>query len=156
MKLSIGINLSSLPSQLDSHWVGINSPYYECCGMPQWELGDFSRVALKAKKITLSCSLMIKMEWPLFWPEDSDKKLAAHTMELFEYVIFLAQQKDLVPRLSPLPKGVILLLACYAQPQNQGGKVADLLQLIPNPPPTPHPPQEMDIFEKKHSPHPTY
>ncbi|EFX67910.1 hypothetical protein DAPPUDRAFT_260885 [Daphnia pulex] len=26
------------------------------------------------------------MEWPLLWPEDSDKKLAAHTMELLEYV----------------------------------------------------------------------
>jgi hypothetical protein len=46
---------------------------------------------------------MIKMEWPILWPEDSDKKLAANTMELLEYVIFLAQQKDLVPRLSPLP-----------------------------------------------------
>lgn len=126
--------------------------YPECCGMPQWEQGDIPSVAEKAQKISKilmpwieegyrvvplvpSCSLMMKMEWPLLWPEDPTlKKLAHHTMDLSEYIIFLAQTKGLAPGLRPLPEGVTIHLACHARAQNQGRKGAELLQLIPNTP----------------------
>ena len=123
--------------------------YPECCGMPQLEQGELSRVA-EAKTVASalipfidaghdivalipSCALMLKFEWPLLLPNDPDiKKLAAATFDLSEYVVDIAKKEGIAPGMSALP-GVSLHLACHARAQNMGAKAADMLRLVPRP-----------------------
>ncbi len=125
--------------------------YPECCGMPQLEQGELSRVAAKAKKVAAaltsyidrgydvvalipSCALMLKFEWPLLLPQDeSVAKLARATFDLSEYVVDIAKKEGVAPGMKPLPGGVSLHLACHARAQNMGAKAADMLRLLPQP-----------------------
>jgi glycerol-3-phosphate dehydrogenase subunit C len=131
--------------------------YPECCGMPQLEQGELSRVAAKAKTVAAalipfidaghdivalipSCALMLKFEWPLLLPDDPDiKKLAAATFDLSEYVVDIAKKEGIAPGMSALP-GVSLHLACHARAQNMGAKAADMLRLVPQ--------ADLDVVER--------
>jgi glycerol-3-phosphate dehydrogenase subunit C len=122
--------------------------YPECCGMPRWEQGHLSEVAQKAKRITQhlkpflerglkvislvpSCTLMLKTEWPLLWPKDPDIRiLAQQTMDIAEYLVWLAQHKGLAPGLRSLGR-VTAHIACHARAQNQGRKAHELLAMLP-------------------------
>jgi len=123
--------------------------YPECCGMPQLEQGELSRVAAKAKNVAAallpyvdrgydivalipSCALMLKFEWPLLLPKDeSVAKLARATFDLSEYVVDIAKKQGLAPGMEALPGGVSLHLACHARAQNMGAKAAEMLRLLP-------------------------
>ena len=124
--------------------------YPGCCGMPQLEHGDISRVANAAKKIAAemaewidkgydvvspvaSCSLMLKFEWPLIEPADENiKKLATATFDVSEYLVDISVKEGIAPGLKPIDGGVTLHIACHARAQNMGRKGAEMLQLIPN------------------------
>jgi glycerol-3-phosphate dehydrogenase subunit C len=132
--------------------------YPECCGMPQLEQGELSRVAQKAKNVAAallpfidqgyaivalvpSCALMLKFEWPLLLPKDPDvARLSKSTFDLSEYVVDIAKKEGLAPGLKPLPGGVSLHLACHARAQNMGAKAADMLRLLPQP--------DLDVIER--------
>ena len=132
--------------------------YPECCGMPQLEQGELSRVAGKAKKVAAallpyvdqgyaivalvpSCALMLKFEWPLLLPKDRDvARLAEATFDLSEYVVDIAKKEGIAPGMKALPGGVSLHLACHARAQNMGAKAADMLRLLPQP--------DLDIVER--------
>lgn len=123
--------------------------YPECCGMPQLEQGDLSRVSAKAKNVakTLkpyidkgydvislvpSCSLMLKFEWPLIVPDsDEVKALSAATRDISEYLVDISRKEGLAEGLRPLDGAVSVHIACHARAQNIGQKGADLLKLIP-------------------------
>lgn len=123
--------------------------YPECCGMPHFELGNVKEVSEKAERVALaaapfldqgyeivslvpSCSLMIKSEWPLLWPENPlIQKLADSTKDISEYLADLARDKGLTPGLRPLEKTVTLQMACHARAQNKGRQAEKLLNLIP-------------------------
>jgi len=132
--------------------VAVQVLYPECCGMPQWERGDVSRVAGKAQRIAemllpwveqgyailspvSSCSLMLRMEWPLLWPEnEAIKAVGAATLDVAAYLVHLARTKGLVPVPRGLPEGVMLHIPCHARAQNQGRKAQELLQHLPHTP----------------------
>ena len=123
--------------------------YPECCGMPQLEQGDFWAVAEKAKQISAelvawinkgyeivtlvpSCSLMLKFEWPLIVPDDSNIKiLSANTFDISEYVVGLQEGQGGTGGLTALPGAVTVHLACHARAQNIGLKAVEMLRLIP-------------------------
>ena len=135
---------------LSNHGVKTKILYPSCCGMPQLEQGDISRVADNARKITAellpwvdngydvialvpSCSLMLKFEWPLILPENQDiKKLSNATFDVSEYIMDMARQKQLRGGLKKIEGGVTVHLACHSRAQNMGPKAADMLRLIPD------------------------
>ena len=89
-----------------------------CCGMPKFELGDLEGTASAAKAVsaallpwvdkgydvialTPSCALMLKFEWPLMLPKDSDvERLSQATFDLSEYVVDIAKKHGLAPGLA--------------------------------------------------------
>jgi glycerol-3-phosphate dehydrogenase subunit C len=124
--------------------------YPECCGMPQFEDGDLTSVAARAKRVarafsalidegyevvalTASCALMMKFEWPLLLPDnDLVQKLSKATRDVSEYVVGLAKAFGLAPGLQPIEGGVTVHHACHARAQNMGAKSAELLRMIPD------------------------
>ena len=124
--------------------------YPNCCGMPLWEQGDIGQVAKNAREavaalgpwlddgydviaLVPSCALMLKFEWPLALPEDSEvKRLSEHTFDISEYVVDIARKEGLTDGMAAIPGGVALHLACHARAQNMGAKGAEMLRLIPN------------------------
>lgn len=132
--------------------------YPECCGMPQLEQGDVTRVATKARKVAAalksyveqgfdvvalvpSCALMLKFEWPLLLPEDPEvARLAKACFDISEYVVDIARKEGLAPGMTKLAGGVSLHLACHARAQNMGAKAADMLRLLPEP--------DLDVIER--------
>jgi glycerol-3-phosphate dehydrogenase subunit C len=134
---------------LAKNGVETETVYPECCGMPQLEQGEVSRVAGKARNVAAallpyvergydivalipSCALMVKFEWPLLLPKDeSVAKLAKATFDLSEYVVDIAKKEGLAPGMKPVAGGVSLHLACHARAQNMGAKAAEMLRLLP-------------------------
>ena len=120
-----------------------------CCGMPQLEQGDLSRVSTQAKTVAdafkpwidkgyrivalvPSCALMLKFEWPLIVPDDDNiRTLAEATSDISEYICDIDRNEGLAEGLNPLDGGVTLHIACHARAQNMGRKSAELLRLIP-------------------------
>jgi glycerol-3-phosphate dehydrogenase subunit C len=126
--------------------------YPGCCGMPFLEQANLARVAESAAKVsselvklidqgydivalTASCGLMLKFEWALICPDNSDvKRVADHVFDIDEYVVDVAKKNGLPGGLTPLPEGVTVHLACHARAQNMGPKAAEMLKLIPDTP----------------------
>ena len=87
---------------LKKNGVDVEHAYPGCCGMPFLEQADLPRVVEQAKKVsqdllkwidkgykvvtlTASCGLMLKFEWPLLLPENSDiKKLSKHVIHQYQ------------------------------------------------------------------------
>lgn len=124
--------------------------YPACCGMPELEQGNLEKVAANAEKVAAalrplveqgytimglvpSCSLMLKFEWPLILPDNSDvKALAAATMDFDQYLMDVAKNEGLADGLRPIKGGVTLHISCHSRAQNIGQKSTELLKLIPN------------------------
>jgi glycerol-3-phosphate dehydrogenase subunit C len=123
--------------------------YPQCCGMPQFESGDLSKVASAARHVAAelgpwidkgydivamvpSCALMLKFEWPLIVPDDpAVKKLSEATFDVAEYIVDIAKKEGLAPGLTQLDGPVTLHMACHARAQNMGQKAAEMLRLLP-------------------------
>ncbi len=130
--------------------VEVTFVYPGCCGMPAFEQGNLKQTTQQAKIVASSlrpyiergykilslipsCSLMLKMEWPLLVTEDeSVKLLSQNTQDISEYIIDLHHTFGLVEGLRPMADSVTLHLACHARAQNMGQKAAEMLRLIPN------------------------
>ena len=80
-----------------------------------------------------SCALMMKSEWPLIEPGDTNvKRLSEAVKDISEYVVDIAETEGLAPGLQPLDGAVSLHFACHARAQNMGPKAQTLLRLIPD------------------------
>lgn len=133
--------------------VEVKIHYPECCGMPLLEQGDVKTVVEKAHRIAKemkqwiddgyvviglipSCALMIKQEWKLLIPEADDRadidRLADHTYDISEYVVYLQKKYGLTEGLSSFGENITLHLACHSRAQNIGQKAAEMLRLIPD------------------------
>ena len=124
--------------------------YPRCCGMPQLEQGNIERVAGNAQRTALelcgwidkgyaivalvpSCSLMLKLEWPLLVPDNAAiKKLSKNSFDISEYIINVSRSEGIIRNLSKISGNVTLHMACHARAQNIGYKSAEMLRLIPN------------------------
>ena len=134
---------------LSRNGIEVEVAYPGCCGMPQWETGNISKVAEKASKIsaelctwidkgydvvalTPSCALMLKFEWPLILPDNRNvKRLSYATSDVAEYVVSIANHEGLVEGLQAVEGSIALHLSCHSRAQNIGPKASELLQLIP-------------------------
>jgi glycerol-3-phosphate dehydrogenase subunit C len=121
-----------------------------CCGMPKLELGDFATVE-KLKNLNLpvlatyasegfaimtavpSCTLMLKHELPLIFPEDPDVLAVADAMfDPFDY--FVQRDRDgLLKREFPRALGrVSYHIPCHSRVQNVGQKTREVLEWVPH------------------------
>jgi len=123
--------------------------YPHCCGMPLLEQGRIDKVAENARLVSAalktwidqgydvialvpSCTLMLKFEWKLILPDDSDvAALSKATYDVSEYIVDIARKEGLAPGLQPLEGSVTLHMACHARAQNIGQKAAEMLRLVP-------------------------
>jgi glycerol-3-phosphate dehydrogenase subunit C len=118
--------------------------------MPQLEGGDIESVSKKASDMSLklknfidegytvlsivpSCTLMLKFEWPLLLPKNTDvKRLSQNTKDICEFLVqnITDENKHL---LKPVNKvnNVSLHISCHSRAQNIGQKATELLRLIP-------------------------
>jgi len=140
---------------LAKNGIATETVYPGCCGMPQLEQGDIAQVADNARKVAAalmpwidqgydvialvpSCTLMLKLEWPLLVPKTdplyaSIEKLAQATFDLSEYIVDIAAHQGLASGMKPLAGPVALHLACHARAQNMGAKAVEMLKLLPQP-----------------------
>ena len=135
---------------LKKNGVEVQEAYPGCCGMPFLEQADLPKVVQQAKKVsndlvewvnkgykvitlTASCGLMLKFEWPLLLPDDSNiEKLSKNVMDIDEYVVDISKNEGLAEGLHEIDGGVTVHHACHARAQNMGIKARDMLKLIPN------------------------
>ncbi len=121
-----------------------------CCGMPKLELGDLASVeALKEINIpplaqlaragyailtaVPSCTLMLKQELPLMFPDDADVRAVADAMfDPFEYLV--ARDKDgFIKKDFSQPLGQVSYhIPCHSRVQNVGQKTREALQWVPD------------------------
>ena len=67
--------------------------------MKDWIAKGYDVIALVP-----SCALMLKFEWPLILPDDSDvAALAKATFDISEYVVDIARNEGIAPGLTPTP-----------------------------------------------------
>ena len=137
-------------SILAHNGVEVEVLYPECCGMPQLEQGDLSKVDTKAKNVAKafkpyiekgydvislvpSCTLMLKFEWPLIVDGDEDVKLlSGATYDISQYIVDIAKKEGLAEGLNPMDGDISVHIACHSRAQNMGQKAAELLRLIPD------------------------
>ena len=130
--------------------VDIRVEHPGCCGMPQFEHGDLEAVAAKARRVaaalapaldegrdivalTPSCALMIKFEWPMLLPDNTEiARLSQATFDICQYLVDIAANEGLASGLGPLDGGIAVHLACHARAQNMGPKAAEMLRLLPD------------------------
>ena len=83
--------------------------------------------------MTASCGLMLKFEWPLLLPNNSDiKKLSKNTSDIDEYIVEIANKEGLAKGIQEIDGGITIHNACHARAQNMGIKARDMLKKIPN------------------------
>ena len=135
---------------LRKNGVEVQEAYPGCCGMPFLEQADLPKVVEQAQKVskdllkwvdkgyqvitlTASCGLMLKFEWPLLLPANSDvKRLSKNVSDIDEYIVDISSNEGLVKGLTEIDGGVTVHHACHARAQNMGIKARDMLKLIPN------------------------
>ena len=135
---------------LKKNGVDVQHSYAGCCGMPYLEQADPEKVIEQAMSVsedllqwinkgyevitlTASCGLMLKFEWPLLLPDNSNiKKLSKHTKDIDEYLVDIHKKEGLAPGIQEIDGGVTLHHACHARAQNMGNKARDMIKLIPN------------------------
>ena len=135
---------------LKKNGVEVQEAYPGCCGMPFLEQADLQKVVEQAKivskdllkwvdkgyrviTLTASCGLMLKFEWPLLLPENTDiKRLSKNVSDIDEYIVDISENEGLTEGLEEIDGGVTVHHACHARAQNMGIKARDMLKLIPN------------------------
>ena len=143
----IGHDLLKILAHNDIHYVIVEKE--QCCGMPKLELGDLDAVAQsQAANIPVlakyakdgyailsavpSCTLMLKQEIPLMFPDDADTQLVKGAMwDPFEYL--MARKRDgFLKTEFPQPLGNISYqIPCHGRVQNIGRKTEEMLKMIP-------------------------
>ncbi len=131
--------------------VETKASYPGCCGMPFLEQAELERVAENAAKVskelvklidegydivapTASCGLMLKFEWPLIVPDNADAASGEEHVRHRRIRRRCREEERPARRMTPLPEGVTVHLACHARAQNMGPKAAEMLRLIPDTP----------------------
>ena len=135
---------------LEKHNIEVIAPEQECCGMPELGTGELEKVYSKVDKnikrllpivnagykviaMSPSCSMMLKLEYPLYASDkEAAKKIAAATLDPCEYLMQL-KKKNIFMADFPVPvaEKITYHLSCHLKVQNIGFQSRDLLKLIP-------------------------
>ncbi len=133
---------------LERNRVEVTLPAQRCCGMPYLDGGavaeaealirdnvrTLAAAVREGREIVVpgpTCSYMLKQEYPWLDSSEDAKLVAAHTRDLFEYLMGLYTRGKLDTAFSRSPGKIAYHLPCHLKAQNLGTKSADLLRLIP-------------------------
>lgn len=133
---------------LERNRVKVILPGQRCCGMPHLDGGAMkearTRIADNVRTLSAAvrqgceivvpgptCSYMLKWEYPWLDGSDEARLVAAHTHDLFEYLMRLHAGGRLDTGFRKSPGRVAYHLPCHLKAQNMGTKSAEFLRLIP-------------------------
>jgi Fe-S oxidoreductase len=123
-------------------------PPQRCCGMPYLESGDidsarecrfanvdgllpFVEAGYTVVAAGPTCSLTLKMEYPVLSADEPGRVVSAATLDLSEYLMRRHAEGKLSLDFKRSPGHVAYHFACHLKVQDIGFKSRDLLQLIP-------------------------
>lgn len=131
---------------LERNRVEVAVPPQVCCGMPNLDCGDVEAATAAARQnigtlhplVTAgyeivtpgpSCGFMLRQEYPLLVDTPAAREVAAHTVDLCEYLMRLHNQGKLDTDFPQRPGAVTYHLPCHLKAQNIGYKSRDLMQV---------------------------
>jgi len=123
-------------------------PKQTCCGMPALDGGDIRSAMNQAQENIASlkpfvdegytivvpnptCSYMMRNEYPTLVGTEDAKAVAAHTMDVTEYLMTLAKQEKLDTNFKSSPGEVAYHVPCHLRAQKIGLNSRDLMKKIP-------------------------
>jgi Fe-S oxidoreductase len=133
---------------LERNSVDVELPPQRCCGMPYLDGGavDEAKALIRDNVRALvpaaregraivtpgpTCSYMLKQEYPWLDGSEEAKLVAAHTVDLFEYLARLQAEGALDPTFQRPVGKIAYQIPCHLRAQNIGAKSADVLRAIP-------------------------
>ena len=133
---------------LERNGVEVSLPDQRCCGMPFLDGGDIERAKTLARRNVASlakevaegrdivvpgptCSFTIRNEYPHMLGTEDARTVAAHTMDISEYLMKRHDAGRLDTRFKQGPGRVGYHLPCHLKAQNIGFRSRDLLKLLP-------------------------
>jgi glycerol-3-phosphate dehydrogenase subunit C len=136
-------------SVLEKNDCAVKCPEQVCCGMPFLDGGDIDNARKSARKNIASlsaaaergdkivvpqptCSYVLKNEYPLLVPGEASAKVAAATVDLFEYLASRKADGTLNTGFTGKSPGrVSYQMPCHLRAQNMGFKTRDVLNAVP-------------------------
>jgi glycerol-3-phosphate dehydrogenase subunit C len=136
-------------SVLEKNDCAVKCPEQVCCGMPFLDGGDIDNARKNARKnveslrgaaergekivvLQPTCSYVLKNEYPLLVPGEDSAKVAAATMDLFEYLASRKAEGTLNTEWAGTSPGrVSYQMPCHLRAQNMGFKTRDVLNTVP-------------------------
>lgn len=133
---------------LEKNGVAVLAPEQRCCGMPFLDCGDLDGMQANvrfnvARLLPLvregydvvtpgpSCSLMLKQEYPGFFPSPETREVAAATYDACEYLVKRKAEGKLATDFTRPLGTVVYHHACHLRAQRMGPKAVQLLRLVP-------------------------
>ena len=131
---------------LEKNGLEVALPEQQCCGMPFFDVGD-TEAMRKAARTNLeifrpwldagfdivspavSCSLMLKREYPYLLPGPASTRLAEHTFDICEYLMRLRRDGTLATDFAKKPGRVAYQVPCHLRDQNIGFKSKELMEV---------------------------
>jgi len=132
---------------LEKNGIAVECPTQRCCGMPYLDGGDLANARKAAADNVTSllpaverglkvvvpgptCSYMIKQEYGELLGTDDARKVAANTMDLFEYLAALNREGRFDKAVTQAPGKVAYHVPCHLKAQNIGFKSRDVLRAV--------------------------
>ena len=130
---------------LEKNGVQVVVPEQRCCGMPSFDIGDTQAIEQAARSNvaslypwvlkgydvvvpTVSCSLMLKREYPEFHHDEQTKQVAERTFDVCEYLMAMKKAGLLAVDFTKKPGRVAYQIPCHLRDQNIGFKSRELME----------------------------
>lgn len=130
---------------LEKNGVQVVVPEQRCCGMPSFDIGDTQAIQQAARSNvaslyplvvdgydvvvpTVSCSLMLKREYPELHRDEKTKRVAERTFDVCEYLMAMKKTGHLMTDFPVKPGRVAYQIPCHLRDQNIGFKSKELME----------------------------
>ena len=130
---------------LEKNGVHVVIPEQRCCGMPSFDIGDTHAIQEAARSNvaalrpwvlegydvvvpTVSCSLMLKREYPELNRDEQTKQVAERTFDVCEYLMMMKKSGHLATDFTLKPGRVAYQIPCHLRDQNIGFKSKELME----------------------------
>ncbi|WHZ27975.1 MAG: Fe-S oxidoreductase-like protein in Rubrerythrin cluster [Nitrospira sp.] len=130
---------------LEKNGVRVVVPEQRCCGMPSFDIGDTQAIQQAARSNvaslyplvaegydvvvpTVSCSLMLKREYPELHRDEQTKRVAERTFDVCEYLMAMKKAGRLATDFTKKPGRVAYQIPCHLRDQNIGFKSRELME----------------------------
>ena len=130
---------------LEKNGVQVVVPEQRCCGMPNFDIGDTQAIQQAARSNiaslhpwvvqgydvvvpTVSCSLMLKREYPELQRDEQTKQVAERTYDVCEYLMAMKKNGHLATDFTMKPGRIAYQIPCHLRDQNIGFKSKELME----------------------------